>query len=94
MSCESVKHKTLVAHPDVLQTSLLLSLKVVWLPLTRLPGAAPEGELAGDGGGGDPLVAVSPEPAVNIDWLELGGVTTLVEEITFPATGPHGGDVI
>ena len=60
----------------------------------RLPGGAPEGELAGDGGGGDPLVPVSPEPPVNIDWLQLCGVTALVEEITFPATRPHGGDVV
>ena len=86
--------KTLIAHPDVLQTSLLLPLKVVRLSLPSLPRAAPEGELAGGGGGGDPLVPVSPEPAVNIDGLELSRVTAFVEKITLPSTGPHGGDVI
>ena len=86
--------KTLISHPDVLQTSLLLPLKVVRLSLPSLPRAAPEGELAGGGGGGDPLVPVSPEPAVNIDGLELSRVTTFVEKITLPSTGPHGGDVI
>ena len=82
------------AHPDVLQTSLLLPLVVVWLSLASLPCAAPEGELAGGVGGGDPLVPVSPEPAVNIYRLELSRVATFVEKIALPATGPHGGDVI
>ena len=100
LSCEGlslrqkITQKTQIAHPDVLQTSLLLPLEVVRLSLASLPRAAPEGELAGGVGGGDPLVPVSPEPAVHIDRLELSRVATFVEKIALPATGPHGGDVI
>ena len=97
------------AHPNILQTSLLLPLVVVRLSLARLPGGAPEGELAGDGGGGNPLVPVSPEPTVHVDRLQFCGVATLVEnlkifqnmkiyhlvqKIALSTTSPHGRDVI
>ena len=83
-----------MAHPDVLQASLLQTLIVVRLSPASFPGAAPEGELAGDGRGGNPLVPVGPEPTVDIDGLQLCRVAAFVEEIALPATGPHGGDVI
>ena len=97
------------AHPNILQTSLLLSLIIVWLPLTGLSCPAPEGELAGDGGGGNPLVPVSPEPTVHVDRLQFCGVATLVEnlkifqnmkiyhlvqKIALSTASPHGRDVI
>ena len=67
---------------------------VVWLRLPLLAAPAPEGEAAGDVGGGDPLVPVSPEPAVDVDGLEVLGVTALVLEVTFPARGVDGADVV
>ena len=41
-----------------------------------------------------PLVAVCPEPAVDVDRLERGGVTALVEEVALAAAGPHRIDVV
>ena len=54
-------------------------------PLFSTP--APEGETTGDVGGRDPLVPVSPEPAVDVDGLEVLGVTAFVLEITLPTGG-------
>ena len=41
-----------------------------------------------------PLVAVRPEPAVDVDRLERGGVAALVQEVALAAAGPHGRDVV
>ena len=43
----------------------------------------------------DPVVVSSgPEPSIDIDGREVGGVTTLVLEITLPTRGIDGGHVI
>ena len=41
-----------------------------------------------------PLVAVRPEPAVDVDRLKRGGVAALVQEVALAAAGPHGRDVV
>ena len=41
-----------------------------------------------------PLVAVRPEPAVDVDGLERGGVAALVQEVALAAAGPHRRDVV
>ena len=41
-----------------------------------------------------PLVAVRPEPAVDVDRLERRGVAALVQEVTLAAAGPHRSDVV
>merc|ERR1711881_773038 len=38
--------------------------EVVWLRFAEFSTPAPEGEAAGDVGGGGPLVTISPEPAI------------------------------
>ena len=61
-----------------------------------LPGGAPEG-LPGGGpvGGGDAgVVGAGPEPPVDDDGSEMGGVTALVLEVAFSAACVHRGDII
>ena len=41
-----------------------------------------------------PLVAVRPEPAVDVDRLERRGVAALVQEVALAAAGPHRSDVV
>ena len=77
--CQNSKPLTKFAR---LEASVVVRLR---FPLLAAP--APEGEAAGDVGGRDPLVAVSPEPAVDIDRLEVLGVTAFVLEITLPTGG-------
>ena len=72
---------------DVHQGPGLLALVVVWLSLAGLPGPAPEGQPAGHVGGRDLLVAIGPEPAVDVDRLQPGRVTALVLEIALPSRG-------
>ena len=86
IKCQNPKPLTKFAR---LEASVVVRLR---FPLLAAP--APEGEAAGDVGGRDPLVAVSPEPAVDIDWLEVLSVTALVLEITLPARGVDGTDVV
>ena len=40
------------------------------------------------------LVTVCPEPAVDVDGLEVRGVTPLVLEVALPAAGVHRADVV
>ena len=39
-------------------------------------------------------VTVCPEPAIDVDGLEVLGVAALVLEVALPAAGVHRGDVI
>ena len=49
------------------------------------PSPAPEGEPTGLICWWYLCVSISPEPAVDIDGLEVGGVAALVLEVTLPA---------
>ena len=40
------------------------------------------------------LVTVCPEPAVDVDGLEVLGVAALVLEVALPAAGVHRADVV
>jgi len=76
--------------------SLLDSLIVIRLRFSFLSSLAPE-RLARSRSvsWSNPVVVSSgPEPSVDIDGREVGGVTTLVLEITFPTRGIDGGHVI
>jgi len=76
--------------------TLLDSLVVIGLRLAFLSSPAPE-RLARGGSvsGGDPVVVGSgPEPAIDVDGSQVGGVTALVLEIAFPAAGVDRGHVI
>jgi hypothetical protein len=60
-----------------------------------LSALAPEALGAGLVGGEDPLVVGSgPEPAVDVDGLKVGGVAALALEVTLPAGGVDGADVV
>ena len=46
-------------------------------------------------GGGDPgVVGSGPEPAVDVDGLEGGGLATLAREIALPAGGVDGRNIV
>ena len=75
---------------------VLDALEVVGLPLALLAGVAPEG-LPGGGpvGGRDPGVArPRPEPAVDVDGGEVGGVAALVLEVALAAAGVHRAHIV
>ena len=75
---------------------VLDALEVVRLPLALLAGVAPVG-LPGGGavGGGDPGVArARPEPPVDVDGGEVGGVAALVLEVTLAAAGVHRAHIV
>ena len=75
---------------------VLDALEVVRLPLALLAGVAPVG-LPGGGavGGRDPGVArARPEPPVDVDGGEVGGVAALVLEVALAAAGVHRAHVV
>jgi len=73
-----------------LDGSLPDALLVVRLGLPGLSGCAPEGVGIRSVRCRNPGVAGSgPEPAVHVDWLEMGTVAALVLEVAFPTAGPH-----
>ena len=41
-----------------------------------------------------PFVPISPEPAVDVNWLEAGGLAALVPEVALSSTRPHGRNVV
>jgi len=76
--------------------SLLDSLIVIRLRLSFLSSLAPE-RLAWSrsvSGSNPVVVSPGPEPSIDIDGREVGGITTLVLEIAFSATCVDGGHVI
>jgi len=84
--------------PDVvvgLYGALLDTLVIVRLGFSCFSSRTPESlwvRLVG--GWYSVIISASPEPAINIDRLQVSSVTTLVLEITFSATGIDGGHVI
>ena len=41
-----------------------------------------------------PLISICPEPTVDVDWLQAGGLAAFVPEVALPSTCPHGSDVV
>ena len=41
-----------------------------------------------------PFVPISPEPAVDVNWLEARGLAALVPEVALSSTCPHGRNVV
>jgi len=78
----------------IVELARFQSFVVVGLSLTSNPSPAPECELAWDVGRRDSLVAVGPEPSVDVDRLKLGGVAALVPEVALPPRRPDRADVV
>ena len=68
-----------------LQCSSFYPSKVIWLRFSCISPPAPECESAWDVCWWDPLVTVSPEPAIDVNRLKMRGVTAFVLEITLPS---------
>ena len=69
--------------------TMLDAFKVVWLSLALLSSGAPVGlTRSWSVSGGDTVIVSSgPEPAIDIDRGQVGGITALVLEVTLAATG-------